>query len=68
MKRMTLEEVKAAVIDAIAVSAICGRAEVELSWTAEEWLGELKRRGKIQHFRQEKGWEEGNKRKYIISY
>ena len=41
-------------------------AEVELSWTAEEWLGEMKRRGEIKHFRQVPGWEDGNIRKYVI--
>lgn len=41
-------------------------AEVELSWTAEEWLGEMKRRGEIKHFRQVPGWENGNLRKYEI--
>lgn len=37
-----------------------------LNWTKEETLGLLKREGKIKSWTQDKTFEEGNNRKYII--
>lgn len=46
-----------------------GEAVVEMPWTAEEWLGELKRRGKIKHFAEIKeSISEGNIREYRITF
>ena len=63
MNRITLGDVRKAVRAALNDS---DEAEVELSWTAEEWIGEMKRQGEIKHFRQVPGWEDGNIRKYVI--
>ena len=40
--------------------------QVVLSWTREELLGVLKRSGKILSWRIEKGWEDGNNRRYAV--
>lgn len=40
---------------------------VVLSWTREELLGVLKRSGRILSWRIEKGWEDGNNRRYMIT-
>ena len=61
--RSTPEDVRKAVMAALDED---DEAEVELSWTAEEWLGEMKRRGEISHFKQVPGWEDGNIRKYKV--
>lgn len=64
---MTLAKVQKAIEDAKQHSA--GEpCFLEISWTAEEWLGELKRRGKIKHFRQVKDWEDDNQRRYLIEW
>jgi hypothetical protein len=39
---------------------------VVLSWTREELLGVLKRSGRILSWRIEKGWEDGNNRRYAV--
>ena len=38
-----------------------------LPWTKESVLGELKRRGKILSWEQDKTYEDGNKRRYHIT-
>jgi hypothetical protein len=40
---------------------------VVLSWTREELLGVLKRSGKILSWAWEKGWEDGNNRRYMVT-
>ena len=40
---------------------------VVLSWTREEVLGMLKRSGKILSWAWEKGWENGNERRYAVT-
>lgn len=67
-KQITLGEVRKIVKDAIETSGTIGEAEVIISWTAEEWLGEMKRRKEIQHFAQDKNYEDGNLRRYLIEY
>ena len=39
---------------------------VVISWTREEVLGMLKRSGKILSWAWEKGWENGNERRYSV--
>ena len=39
---------------------------IVLSWTREEVLGMLKRSGKILSWAWEKGWENGNERRYSV--
>ena len=39
---------------------------VIISWTREEVLGMLKRSGKILSWAWEKGWENGNERRYSV--
>ena len=41
--------------------------QVVLSWAKEEMLGVLKRSGKIISWAQDKGYEEGNMRRYIVT-
>jgi hypothetical protein len=41
--------------------------KVVLSWTKEEFLGVLKRSGKILSWQQDKNYEDGNKRGYIVT-
>jgi hypothetical protein len=41
--------------------------QVVLSWTREELLGVLKRSGKILSWAWEKGWEDGNLRRYAVT-
>ena len=40
---------------------------VVISWTREEVLGMLKRSGKILSWAWEKGWENGNERRYAVT-
>ena len=40
---------------------------IVLSWTREEVLGMLKRSGKILSWAWEKGWENGNERRYAVT-
>lgn len=40
--------------------------QVVMSWTKEELLGVLKRSGRILSWNIEKGWEDGNNRKYVV--
>ena len=40
---------------------------VIISWTREEVLGMLKRSGKILSWAWEKGWENGNERRYAVT-
>jgi hypothetical protein len=39
---------------------------VVLSWTREELLGVLKRSGRIISWKWDKGWENGNERRYAV--
>ena len=41
--------------------------QVVLSWAKEEMLGVLKRSGKIISWAQDKTYEEGNMRRYIVT-
>jgi hypothetical protein len=40
--------------------------QVVLSWTREELLGVLKRSGRIISWKWDKGWENGNERRYAV--
>lgn len=67
---MTLDETKKVINKAISNGAVMAadgmRVEVVLPWTAEEWLGTMKRADELRHFHQMSGYEDGNLRKYII--
>jgi hypothetical protein len=41
--------------------------QVVLSWAKEEMLGVLKRSGKILAWKQDKDYEDGNNRRYIVT-
>lgn len=41
--------------------------QVVLSWAKEEMLGVLKRNGKITKWGQDKTYEDGNNRRYIVT-
>jgi hypothetical protein len=41
--------------------------QVILSWAKEEMLGVLKRSGKILAWKQDKDYEDGNNRRYIVT-
>lgn len=41
--------------------------QVVLSWAKEEMLGVLKRSGKIISWAQDKNYEDGNNRRYIVT-
>jgi hypothetical protein len=43
------------------------RVSVVLSWAKEEMLGVLKRSGKIISWAQDKTYEDGNMRRYIVT-
>lgn len=46
-----------------------GEASVQLTlpWTKEKYLGELKRKGKIVSWVLDKGYAEGNLRRYMVN-
>jgi hypothetical protein len=41
--------------------------QVVLSWAREEFLGVLKRNGKILSWKQDREFEEGNNRRYLVT-
>lgn len=70
-KRM--EEVWKAVVESVTAAYGCllpqGEVTVQvvLSWVREEFLGVLKRNGKILAWKQDKEFEEGNNRRYLVT-
>jgi hypothetical protein len=62
-----------AVIEAVTAAYGClvpqGEVTVQvvLSWAKEEMLGVLKRSGKIIRWAQDKDYEDGNNRRYIVT-
>lgn len=61
-------EVERIVKKAMQSSVEQGLAVVTMPWTSEEWLGSMRREGIITHFQMINGFEEGNLRRYKISY
>lgn len=65
---MKKAEVERIVKKAMRSSVQKGITVVTMPWTSEEWLGSMRREGVITHFKQVDGFEEGNLRRYRISY
>ncbi len=65
---MKKTEVERMVKNAMRNSIQQGVAIITMPWTAEEWLGSMRREGLITHFHLLKGFEDGNLRRYKISY